>query len=418
MARKHQISPIDWKISFQLDDGRVYVTDKSILLDQRYVFVDPLPPDGTDRSSELIRKKNYKRTHAYLGLSAHNSFGMDDLTVGEDGDYDGPEKLVLGVKYISFLLHRIPRDLLRFGMTGDNKKPVRIFRGKEAVGLLMPVIVHPDFGPELIAMAKDGDAEAQCRLGAIYYCGACGAPKDQREAVRWFAKAAGQNHPEALMRMGLAYFLELGVRMDWVKSLLFFEKAIEHGGRKAGLWRRRLITMMPPQLYRAASMHVARQLAPDETLSLFWPDADGMGTARPCLRIAIIETEPQLARIFVKLLTETLAGKYELSIVTFRQEEVLRHYWETKREPFQLAIVHVNNVIVSGSCGPEGRIERVWELLPWLRETNGGPLGLLPVCSHNYEGSMGDAIQAGSDLYLPCPFGLDEIKSFLNQRFV
>ena len=150
------IDPIKWIVSFRTDD-RIYLADGGILLDQRVAFVDPLPQNGNETQ--------YVGFNKYWSRPARTSFGFDALSVRQNGNYDGPDNLVLNQKYISFLSRRIPTELLRFGMTGGNDAPVRLYRGKEHIGVLMPIRVRPRFGPELIALAESGHAEAQMVLG-------------------------------------------------------------------------------------------------------------------------------------------------------------------------------------------------------------------------------------------------------------
>ena len=44
--------------------------------------------------------------------------------------------------------------------------------------------------------AEQGDAEAQCGLGEMYYGGE-GVPQDYAEAIKWWKLAAKQGHEEA-----------------------------------------------------------------------------------------------------------------------------------------------------------------------------------------------------------------------------
>lgn len=252
--------PIQWKISFQAE-SRTFVTDRCILLDQKVAFVDPLPPDGTDKKSEPLRIRNYERFHAYWALPACHAFSFSDLSVMESGHYAGPDKLVLNRKYISFLVRRIPTELLRFGMTGDCLSPVRLYRGEETVGLLMPIHVLPGFGPELIAMAESGDTLAQMQLGHLYSLGLDGIPLDYSEALKWYRQAAEQNHPAAFLWLGNMFVVGHGVEPDLKKALVLIEKAIELGHTPAIRWRSRLMRLMTPDQYRSVAVQIASQMA-------------------------------------------------------------------------------------------------------------------------------------------------------------
>ncbi len=49
---------------------------------------------------------------------------------------------------------------------------------------------------QITKAAEQGDADAQFRLGTMYYFGR-GVPKDHREAAKWFMKVAEQGHADA-----------------------------------------------------------------------------------------------------------------------------------------------------------------------------------------------------------------------------
>ena len=57
--------------------------------------------------------------------------------------------------------------------------------------------------------ATNGDADAQYNLGDCY-CKGLGVAKNYQEAVKWFRKAAGQNHAKAQLGLAACYFF--GVR--------------------------------------------------------------------------------------------------------------------------------------------------------------------------------------------------------------
>lgn len=57
--------------------------------------------------------------------------------------------------------------------------------------------------------AEKGDADAQHKLGNVYYWGQ-GSPVDYAEAVNWFSKAAAQGHAGAQTDLGICYELGQG----------------------------------------------------------------------------------------------------------------------------------------------------------------------------------------------------------------
>ena len=69
--------------------------------------------------------------------------------------------------------------------------------------------------------AEQGNAEAQSKLGAMYYLGD-GVPEDDAEAVRWFQMAAEQGHAEAQTILGLMYAKGEGVPEDDAEAVRWY----------------------------------------------------------------------------------------------------------------------------------------------------------------------------------------------------
>ena len=69
--------------------------------------------------------------------------------------------------------------------------------------------VKKDNNKVLRKTAEKGDADAQYRLGSWYYDGgdgiSCANTSDRDEAIKWFRKAAGQEHVEAQFILGFCY---------------------------------------------------------------------------------------------------------------------------------------------------------------------------------------------------------------------
>jgi TPR repeat protein len=51
--------------------------------------------------------------------------------------------------------------------------------------------------------------------------------KDEKEAVRWFQKAADQEYPPALHRLGNCYLQGAGVDRDIVQAMRYYRKAAD-----------------------------------------------------------------------------------------------------------------------------------------------------------------------------------------------
>ncbi len=76
--------------------------------------------------------------------------------------------------------------------------------------------------------AEQGDAKAQNCLGGMYDTGQ-GAPRDYKEAVKWYRKAAEQGHAKAQYNLGVKYRAGEGVSQDYKESFKWFRKAAEQG---------------------------------------------------------------------------------------------------------------------------------------------------------------------------------------------
>ena len=79
--------------------------------------------------------------------------------------------------------------------------------------------------------AERGDAVAQFRLG-IYHQGDGGA-QDHRQAVRWYRKAAEQEHAGAQNNLGVMYSNGKGVPKDDQQAVRWYRKAAEQGSAPA-----------------------------------------------------------------------------------------------------------------------------------------------------------------------------------------
>ena len=81
---------------------------------------------------------------------------------------------------------------------------------------------------EILALAEQGDAEAQNELGSWYYAGR-GLPQDDTEAARWIGLAADQGHVPAQYNFGLLYFRNRGVDGNDAEAAKWYRRAAEQG---------------------------------------------------------------------------------------------------------------------------------------------------------------------------------------------
>ena len=80
--------------------------------------------------------------------------------------------------------------------------------------------------------AEDGNAQAQFKLGIMYFYGQETA-QNYMEALKWFNKAAKQNNPKAQYNLGVMYSLGEGVPQDYIKSYIWFSLAYSNGFEQA-----------------------------------------------------------------------------------------------------------------------------------------------------------------------------------------
>jgi len=81
--------------------------------------------------------------------------------------------------------------------------------------------------------AEQGDARAQCNLGAMYAQG-IGVDQDYAEARRWYEKSAEQDNPDGQYNLAVVYAQALGgCKRDMAKARALCEKAAAQGQEKA-----------------------------------------------------------------------------------------------------------------------------------------------------------------------------------------
>ncbi len=85
---------------------------------------------------------------------------------------------------------------------------------------------------EVKKLAEMGRADAQFRLGKMYYNGD-GVRQDKSETVKWIRKAAEQGHAEAQYWLGGMYENGYGVKQDYAEALKWYRKAAEQGNADA-----------------------------------------------------------------------------------------------------------------------------------------------------------------------------------------
>ena len=74
--------------------------------------------------------------------------------------------------------------------------------------------------------AEKGEANAQYRLGSLYYHGQ-GVPRDLKQAAEWYKKAAEQGNTPAQAALGNMYLSGEGVPKDSAKAAYWHKKSLK-----------------------------------------------------------------------------------------------------------------------------------------------------------------------------------------------
>ena len=97
----------------------------------------------------------------------------------------------------------------------------------------------------LLPSAIQGHAVAQTILGLMYYKGE-GVIQDDKEAARWFQKAAKQGHVNAQYNLGMMYDDGKGVLRNYLRAHMWFNLAASNGHKKGSRYRERVAKKMTP----------------------------------------------------------------------------------------------------------------------------------------------------------------------------
>ncbi|MBM4315191.1 MAG: sel1 repeat family protein [Deltaproteobacteria bacterium] len=119
------------------------------------------------------------------------------------------------------------RDTMASRMT-----PTQIAEAQRLAREFKPQDVYTKVFEENKALAGKGDADAQFKLGLMYYLGR-GVVRDYPEALDWFRKAARQGNPYAQYNVGYMYEKGEGTPQDFGEAALYYRQAAERGNRLA-----------------------------------------------------------------------------------------------------------------------------------------------------------------------------------------
>jgi TPR repeat protein len=88
-------------------------------------------------------------------------------------------------------------------------------------------------------LAKQGNADAQYKLGEMYYYGE-GVPQDDKTAVKWYTLAAKQGNARAQNNLGLMYYRGQGVPQDYKTAVKWYTLSAKQGFADAKRFLERL----------------------------------------------------------------------------------------------------------------------------------------------------------------------------------
>ncbi len=161
------------------------------------------------------------------------------------------------MKYSAGFIVAVFIAALGWGITGcattNYQQGTRLYRPDNAAAALQ----------ELKPLAEQGDAEAQFKLGSLYYQG-LGVPQDYPEAIKWLRRAADQRHVSAEVVLGNIYAngFQGAIAKDLPQALMWFIFAAAQGDPEALEHRDNLTRRLTPaQIVEAQRM--AREYQPE-----------------------------------------------------------------------------------------------------------------------------------------------------------
>lgn len=119
------------------------------------------------------------------------------------------------------------RDSLALKIT-----PKQITEAQKLAREFKPLSAYAKLLRESLALAEQGDAVSQFKVGVIYYSGQAG-PRDYVEALNWFKKAALQNNSLAQFNVGYMYEKGEGTSQDYVEAAKYYRQAANQGNQLA-----------------------------------------------------------------------------------------------------------------------------------------------------------------------------------------
>ena len=145
LAQPSSSEEVVWNRLFRMPDGRVFVTDGAMMLDESIAMPQPVPSLELPASTGDTMQQR-------MTIDRPDEFTLRQLQPGSrPNTYEAPNGTLLAAKYVELLRDTVPGASLRIGNDLDG---VVIVHDGAAVGLVMPVsrgVVDDHHAVEIVA---------------------------------------------------------------------------------------------------------------------------------------------------------------------------------------------------------------------------------------------------------------------------
>lgn len=133
--------------------------------------------------------------------------------------------------------NRLALDMVRFDRLVDihEHKPHAIAAFKMGERKPVEIDANDDKAAEYFKQAKAGDLYAQYRFAQCLETGR-GVEQNFQEAIRWYEKAARNDHVDSQHALGVAYAFGIGVPQDFAKAFDWYKRAADLGHAESQYW--------------------------------------------------------------------------------------------------------------------------------------------------------------------------------------
>jgi uncharacterized protein len=205
--------------------------------------------------------QDYKEAVKWLRKAAEQGHTFSQATLGTiyaEGaqgviEKDYPQALM----WFLFAAAKGDKEAQEFRDSLANRmSPAQIAEAQKLAREFRPLDAYTKTLQEVRALAVQGDAAAQFKLGLIYYKGQ-GVQSDYSEALNWFKKAALQGHALAQYNVGYMNEKGEGTPQDYVEAAKHYRQSAERGNQVA-------------QFNLGYMYEKGQGVLPDEVQALMW----------------------------------------------------------------------------------------------------------------------------------------------------